>query len=80
MLVGILLYPKVTQLDLTGPYEVLTRAPNTQVCTPLTRQTGDLDMYARHYISSLQGICVVGGWTGGGASTSRHAQLYVAPL
>jgi len=29
--VGMLLFPRMTQLDLTGPYEVLARLPNTQV-------------------------------------------------
>lgn len=29
--VGMLLYPGLTQLDLTGPYEVLTRLPDAQV-------------------------------------------------
>lgn len=29
--IGLLLFPKVTQLDLTGPYEVFARAPNAQV-------------------------------------------------
>jgi cyclohexyl-isocyanide hydratase len=30
-LVGMLLFPQLTQLDLTGPYEVLARVPNTSV-------------------------------------------------
>jgi cyclohexyl-isocyanide hydratase len=29
--VGMLCYPRLTQLDLTGPYEVLCRMPNTRV-------------------------------------------------
>ena len=29
--VGMLCYPKLTQLDLTGPYEVLSGMPDTQV-------------------------------------------------
>jgi len=29
--VGILLFPGLTQLDLTGPYEVLARMPDTRV-------------------------------------------------
>ena len=29
--VGMLLFPRLTQLDLTGPYEVLARLPNTKV-------------------------------------------------
>src|SRR4051812_8837653 len=30
-LVGMLLFSRMTQLDLTGPYEVLVRMPRTQV-------------------------------------------------
>jgi hypothetical protein len=29
--VGMLLYPRLTQLDLTGPHEVFTRMTNTRV-------------------------------------------------
>jgi cyclohexyl-isocyanide hydratase len=29
--VGLLLFPRLTQLDLTGPYEVFARAPDTEV-------------------------------------------------
>ncbi len=29
--IGLLLFPDLTQLDLTGPYEVFSRAPNTKV-------------------------------------------------
>lgn len=28
--IGLLLFPALTQLDLTGPYEVFTRAPDTR--------------------------------------------------
>ena len=30
-LVGMLIFPRLTQLDMTGPYEVLARLPNTKV-------------------------------------------------
>jgi cyclohexyl-isocyanide hydratase len=30
-LIGMLLFPRLTQLDLTGPYEVLVRLPNTRI-------------------------------------------------
>src|SRR6188508_1031767 len=30
-LIGMLIFPKLTQLDMTGPYEVLARLPNTKV-------------------------------------------------
>lgn len=29
--IGLLLFPALTQLDLTGPYEVFVRAPNAKV-------------------------------------------------
>ena len=29
--IGMLIFPRLTQLDMTGPYEVLARLPNTQV-------------------------------------------------
>jgi len=30
-LIGMLLFPRLTQLDLTGPFEVFARMPNTDV-------------------------------------------------
>jgi cyclohexyl-isocyanide hydratase len=30
-LIGMLIFPRLTQLDMTGPYEVLARVPNTKV-------------------------------------------------
>ena len=30
-LIGMLAFPRMTQLDLTGPYEVFARLPNTRV-------------------------------------------------
>ena len=29
--IGFVLFPRLTQLDLTGPYEVFARLPDTQV-------------------------------------------------
>ena len=29
--IGMLIFPRLTQLDMTGPYEVLARLPDTQV-------------------------------------------------
>ena len=29
--IGMLIFPRLTQLDMTGPYEVLPRLPNTTV-------------------------------------------------
>ena len=28
--IGMLIFPRLTQLDMTGPYEVLARLPNTR--------------------------------------------------
>ena len=33
--IGMLLFPKITQLDLTGPYEVLARVPRSRDFTLL---------------------------------------------
>jgi cyclohexyl-isocyanide hydratase len=30
-LIGMVIFPRLTQLDMTGPYEVLARMPNTKV-------------------------------------------------
>ena len=30
-LIGMLIFPRLTQLDMSGPYEVLARMPNTKV-------------------------------------------------
>jgi cyclohexyl-isocyanide hydratase len=33
MLIGFLLFPRLTQLDMTGPFEVLSRLPGATLCT-----------------------------------------------
>ena len=44
--IGMLLFPKITQLDLTGPYEVLARVPEAEISLlwkslePVTSGTG----------------------------------------
>jgi cyclohexyl-isocyanide hydratase len=42
--VGMMIFPKLTQLDLTGPFEVLSRMPDTRVLLvgagPVTSETG----------------------------------------
>ncbi len=44
--IGMLLFPKITQLDLTGPFEVLARLPNVELALlwrslePITSSTG----------------------------------------
>ena len=32
--IGMLIFPRLTQLDMTGPYEVLARLPDTTVTAP----------------------------------------------
>jgi len=44
-LIGMLIFPRLTQLDMTGPYEVLARLPNTKVVM-LTVSRNDDDLFA----------------------------------
>jgi cyclohexyl-isocyanide hydratase len=68
--VGIVLFEGVTQLDLTGPYEVLARMPNTRVSllassmTPVRSEWGLTFTPDLAFASSpqLDVICVPGGW------------------
>ena len=48
--VGLLLFPRVTQLDMTGPYEVFTRMPGTTV---------DVIAKTRDPVSSDHGLTIV---------------------
>ena len=50
MRVAMLLFPRLTQLDLTGPYEVLSRAPGAQV---------DLVAATREPVASENGLAIV---------------------
>lgn len=67
--IGLLLFPGLTQLDLTGPYEVFTRAPNTNVYLiwkDLTLVTSDSGMAIQPNMTfstcpKLDVICVPGG-------------------
>ncbi|KAI9010218.1 class I glutamine amidotransferase-like protein [Hyaloraphidium curvatum] len=67
--VGFLLFPKLTQLDLTGPYEVFARLPNAAVLTiwkspgPVVSDTG-LTLHATTGFDAcppLDVVCVPGG-------------------
>ena len=48
--IGMLIYPRLTQLDMTGPYEVLARMPNTTV---------DLVARTREPVTSDRGMQIV---------------------
>jgi cyclohexyl-isocyanide hydratase len=48
--VGLLLFPNITQLDMTGPYEVFTRMPGSKV---------DVLWKSRDPVASDQGLCLV---------------------
>ena len=50
MHVAMLLFPRLTQLDLTGPYEVFSRAPGAQI---------DLVAAAREPVASDNGLAIV---------------------
>ena len=67
--IGLLLFPGLTQLDLTGPYEVFARAPNTQVhliwkdIAPIMSDRG-LILYANTTFQTcpqLDVLCIPGG-------------------
>ena len=68
--VGMVLFPGLTQLDLTGPYEVLARLPETKVAlvahtsTPVSRSEHGLTIHPDSTFDSvpeLDVICVPGG-------------------
>lgn len=67
--VGLLLFPNLTQLDLTGPFEVFNRAPDTDVRLiwksrePITSDTGLTVMPTATFddCPPLDVICVPGG-------------------
>ena len=56
--IGLLIFPRMTQLDMTGPFEVFARVPNATVhlvwkkIEPVVCDTG-LTSYAHHYIVRL---------------------------
>ena len=68
--IGLLLFPNVTQLDLTGPYEVFSRIPDTKVTliaatnTPVRTEWG-LNIVPETTFDNapeLDLLCVPGGW------------------
>ncbi len=67
--IGFLLFPKLTQLDLTGPFEVLARAPGTQLHliwktqAPVISDTGLAILPSTTFSACphLDMICVPGG-------------------
>jgi cyclohexyl-isocyanide hydratase len=68
--VGMVLFPGVTQLDLTGPYEVLARMPNVQVhlvaatLEPVRTEWGLIITPDAAFESTppIDVLCVPGGW------------------
>jgi cyclohexyl-isocyanide hydratase len=68
--VGMVLFQGMTQLDLTGPYEVLARMPNTRVrliassLEPVSTEWGMLIMPDSTFDDAppLDLLCVPGGW------------------
>jgi cyclohexyl-isocyanide hydratase len=68
--IGMVLFPGLTQLDLTGAYEVLARMPNTHVCLvastlePVKSEWGLTILPNTTFAEapSLDVLCVPGGW------------------
>lgn len=79
--VGMVLFPGITQLDLTGPYEVFCRMPNTKVhllaatAEPVRTEFGMTIAPDLRFDQAppLDILCVPGGW-------GVNAQLENAPL
>jgi len=67
--IGMVLFPKLTQLDLTGPYEVLSRLPNSTVY--LVAQSLDLE--------SPRDECRRGGRVVGGRAGPRVGEQAAVP-
>ena len=79
------LYPRITQLDFTGPYEVLTRLPGAR-CVLASVEGGDLEVDAVMRFSGLRRLdtvdecdllCVPGGF---GTVAAVEDQAYLAAL
>jgi transcriptional regulator GlxA family with amidase domain len=79
------LYPRITQLDFTGPYEVLTRLPGAR-CVLASVVGGDLEVDSVMRFSGLQRLdsvdecdllCVPGGF---GTVAAVEDQAYLAAL
>ena len=69
MRIGMLVFPRMTQLDMTGPFEVFTRAPDTEVLLlwktlePIEADSGlrMLPSATLHDCPPLDIVCVPGG-------------------
>ena len=67
--IGLLLFPRMTQLDLTGPFEIFAKLPNAEVLLlwktlqPVEAETGlrMLPHATLHDCPSLDVVCVPGG-------------------
>ena len=79
------LYPHITQLDFTGPYEVLTRLPGAK-CVLASVEGGDLEVDAVMRFTGLRRLdsidacdllCVPGGF---GTVAAVEDQAYLAAL
>ncbi|HUN72300.1 MAG TPA: DJ-1/PfpI family protein [Steroidobacteraceae bacterium] len=79
------LYPDITQLDFTGPYEVLTRVPGAR-CVLASIAGGDLDIHGGMTFAGLQRLeevescallCVPGGF---GTVQALEDRRYLAQL
>src|SRR6476619_4787333 len=79
------LYPRITQLDFTGPYEVLTRLPGAR-CVLASVAGGDLEVDAVMRFSGLrkrddiEDCDLLGGPGGFGTVAAVEDQAYLAAL
>lgn len=85
MTIGFILFDNLTQLDLTAPYEVFSRLPNTQVCliaekkAPVKSDSGLAIMPDTNFKScpQLDIICVPGGPGIGGAIENKKLMAFL---
>ena len=68
--IGLLLFPRMTQLDLTGPFEVFTRLPDAQVLTLAT-------MCGHGMVSASLAKKMID-WVKEGRRTPEQAAMYMA--
>lgn len=65
MTIGMLLYPRLTQLDLTGPYEVFTRMTGARVellwkeIVPVVSDSGGLSLLPTATLSSIDSVDIL---------------------
>jgi cyclohexyl-isocyanide hydratase len=68
--IGLVMFEGMTQLDLTGPYEVLSRMPNTRVCLVANNPAAVVTEFGLSILpdTTFEGaprfdvLCVPGGW------------------